>query len=84
MLYTTFYAVPSGAPTINQAIVISPTEVEVSWFEVDPIHQNGIITVYEVDYQPLNDFGSGIVRIQIWMKIIIQNLPCLDDYLLLC
>ena len=57
MLYI-FYAVPSGAPTINQAMVISPTEVEVSWFEVDPIHQNGIITVYEVDYQPLTDFGS--------------------------
>ena len=53
-----FFAVPSGAPTINQAMVISPTEVEVSWFEVDPIHQNGIITVYEVDYQPLTDFGS--------------------------
>ena len=39
-------------------MVISPTEVEVSWLEVDPIHRNGIIIVHEVDYQPMNDFGS--------------------------
>ncbi len=39
-------------------MVLSPIEVEVSWLEVDPIHQNGIITTYEVDYQPLTDFGS--------------------------
>lgn len=38
-------------------MVISPTVVEVSWFEVDPIHQNGIITVYEVDYQPFRTFN---------------------------
>ena len=39
-------------------MVVSPTEVEVSWLEVDPIHRNGIIVVYEVDYQPMNDFES--------------------------
>ena len=38
-------------------MVISPMEVEVSWSEVDPIHQNGIITIYEVDFQPLVDFS---------------------------
>ena len=39
-------------------MVLSPMEVVVSWLEVDPVQQNGIITVYEVDYQPLTDFGS--------------------------
>ena len=39
-------------------MVVSPTEVKVSWLEVDPIHRNGIIVVYEVDYQPMNDFES--------------------------
>ena len=39
-------------------MVVSPTEVEVSWLGLDPIHQNGIITVYEVDYQPMNGFES--------------------------
>jgi hypothetical protein len=47
-------------------MVISPTEVEVSWLEVDPIHQNGIIILYEVDYQPLTDFGSeDVTRVNI-------------------
>ena len=39
-------------------MVVSPTKVEVSWLEVDLIHRNGIIVVYEVDYQPMNDFES--------------------------
>ena len=39
-------------------MVLSSMEVVVSWLKVDPVHQNGIITVYEVDYQPLTDFGS--------------------------
>ncbi len=51
--------VPSGAPTITEALIISPTEAEVSWTEVDPIDRNGIITVYEVDYQPLTVFNGS-------------------------
>ena len=56
--------VPSAPPTITEALVITPTEVRVSWAQVDPIHQNGIITVYEVDYQPMNDFGvEGVSQV---------------------
>lgn len=58
------YAVPSASPTLTFVTVISPTQVEVSWVQVDPIHQNGIITVYEVDYQPMNDFGvEGVSQV---------------------
>ena len=42
---------------------MSPTEVEVSWTEVPAIDRNGIITVYEVDYQPLRDFGADLTRV---------------------
>ena len=38
----------------------SPTSVEVMWNEVPAIDQNGIITVYEVMYTPLNTFGGQI------------------------
>ena len=63
---------PSRAPTINEAMVVSPTEVEVAWLEVDQIHRNGIITVYEVDYQPMNDFGSeGVSRVNTTNTIIV-------------
>ena len=38
----------------------SPTLIEVTWNEVPAIDQNGIITVYEVMYTPLNTFGGQI------------------------
>ena len=57
------YIVPSRPPVVTEAMVISPMEVKVSWLEVDPIHQNGIITVYEVDYLPLVNFSFDIRRV---------------------
>ena len=45
---------------IVEALVISPTEIEMSWNEVDPIYQNGIIIIYEVDYQPAQVFNGSM------------------------
>ena len=45
---------------ITEAMVISPTEIEISWNEVDPIDQNGIIIIYEVDYQPAQMFDGSM------------------------
>ena len=50
--------VPSRAPSITEAMEISSTEVEVTWSEVNPIDRNGIITHYEVDYQPIVPFSN--------------------------
>ena len=41
-------------------VVLSSTEIEVSWEEVPAINQNGIITMYEVQYIPLETFGGQI------------------------
>ena len=38
----------------------SPTSIDVIWDEVPAIDQNGIITVYEVMYTPVNTFGGKI------------------------
>ena len=54
------FTVPSGSPTITEAMAISPTEIEMTWNEVDPIDQNGIIIVYEVDYQPAQVFNGSM------------------------
>ena len=54
------FTVPSGSPTITEAMVISPTEIEMSWNEVIPIDQNGIIKIYEVDYQPAQMFNGSM------------------------
>ena len=48
---------------ITAARTLSPTEVEVSWSEVNPIDRNGLIIVYEVDYQPLRDFETDVSRV---------------------
>ena len=41
-----------------QATAISSTEMMVTWGEVPPIDQNGIITIYEVQYEPLQFMES--------------------------
>ena len=38
----------------------SPTSIDVMWNIVPPIDQNGVITMYEIEYIPLNDFGGQI------------------------
>ena len=52
--------VPSGSPTDVTAIANSSTSIVVSWMEIEPIDQNGIITYYEVTYTPLETFGKQI------------------------
>ena len=52
MSFMFLLTVPSGSPTITEATAISPTEIVMSWNEVIPIDKNGIIIIYEVDYQP--------------------------------
>ena len=41
-------------------MVVSSTEIEVSWEEVPAINENGVITVYEVLYSPLMTFEGQI------------------------
>ena len=41
-----------------EAIAISSTEIMVAWWEVLPIDQNGIITIYEIQYEPLQFMES--------------------------
>ena len=48
---------------ITSAMTLSPTEVQVSWSEVNPIDRNGFIILYEVDYQPLRDFETEVTRV---------------------
>ncbi len=54
------YLAPSGPPTNLEVTVTSATSINVTWDEVAPIDQNGVITMYEVMYTPLEDFGGQI------------------------
>ena len=42
------------------ATAVSSTEIIVTWDPVLPIDQNGIITEYEVVYEPLETFNDSI------------------------
>ena len=52
------YPGPATPPQNVQANAASSTEIMVTWEEVLPIDQNGIITNYEVQYEPLQFMGS--------------------------
>ena len=41
-------------------MVVSSTSIMVTWDLVSAIDQNGIITMYEVQYEPLETFGGQI------------------------
>lgn len=47
---------PSSYPQSLHANSTLPTTIEVSWEEVPPIDQNGIVLFYEIRYEPLQTF----------------------------
>ena len=54
----TFPVVPTGAPQ-NLAIINSTsTSVTISWDSVECIHRNGLITHYQLVYEPVDIFGN--------------------------
>ena len=62
-------------------MVLSSTEIQVSWEEVPAIDQNGIITVYEVQYEPLETFGVLVIQtINITANTTTKNLTGLEEY----
>ena len=54
------FSVPSSPPGNAIVAVVSSTEILVTWTIVPPIDQNGVITRYEVLYQPVQTFDGAI------------------------
>jgi len=53
-------SVPATPPQNVQATAISSTEIMVTWDEIPGLDQNGIITDYEIQIEPL-DFTTDLV-----------------------
>ena len=53
-----FFPAPASPPDNVRAVADSSTSITVTWDMVPPIDQNGVITVYEVRYEPLETFGT--------------------------
>ena len=51
---------PVSPPADVTADVLSPISIHVTWEEVPPFDQNGVIIAYEVSYEPLNTFDGQL------------------------
>ena len=60
LLYMLIHVEPARPPTNVVAMSTSSSTISVEWQEVTPIDQNGVITMYEVLYEPLETFGGAI------------------------
>ena len=58
MLYT--ISGPDAPPQNVNTTAVSSTEIVVSWEEVPAIDQNGVITIYEIQFEPLVTFEGQI------------------------
>ena len=59
--YALFVA-PASPPSSMTAMTASSTSIDVMWYEVPPIDQNGVIMAYEITYTPLENF-TGVIGI---------------------
>ena len=50
------------------------------WEEVVPIDQNGVITMYQVLYQPLETFGGAIGPLTVNVTELTADLTNLEEY----
>ena len=67
------------------ATVMSSTEIMVTWDIVLPIDQNGVITMYEVLYQPQETFDGSIGDLTVnvsapEMSVVLMNLQEYVNY----
>ena len=61
-IYLNPFSAPTSPPANVVAMANSSTSIHVSWNEVSPIDQNGVIMSYEITYTPLENF-TGVIRI---------------------
>ena len=78
-------AVPSNFPQDVQTTNVTSREIRVTWNEVPEIDRNGIITQYEVQYEPLETFGGQIstqfvTTLPTELEVVLQGLQEYVDY----
>ena len=61
-------------------VVLSSTEIRVCWDQVPTINRNGEITMYEVQYDPLQTFDGQISTETANTSFMCTNLTGLEEY----
>ena len=72
--------VPASPPQNVTAMVESSTTIRVLWEEVPAIDRNGVITMYEVQYEPLETFGGQISISTVNTSMLSINLTDLQEF----
>ena len=74
--------VPDSSPALT-AQAMSSTSITAHWSEVPFIHQNGIITTYEVLYEPLDSYDGqleGQILNMTTLSIVLTGLEEFTEY----
>ena len=71
---------PASPPPNVIAIVKSSTTILVSWNIIPPIEQNGVITMYQVLYQPMQTFNGAIRQQTVNVTGLATNLTDLEEF----
>ena len=76
---------PASPPDNVATNSVSSTEISVTWDIVPLINQNGVITMYEVLYQPLETFNGAIRDLTVMvsaseMSVVLMNLQEYVNY----
>ena len=61
-------------------VALSSTEIRVCWDQVPAINRNGDITMYEVQYAPLETFDGQISTETTNTSLMCTNLTGLEEY----
>ena len=71
---------PSASPQNVTTIALSSTILQVTWNEVPPVHQNGIIIQYEVEYNQTAFTGATTSATTTVLQVREVNLTGLEEY----
>ena len=71
---------PRSAPRDVATFVPSSTEILVTWESVEPIDENGVITMYEVEFVPLETFDGQIATNSVNISDLNATLTDLEEY----
>ena len=80
IICTHIYTEPASSPSNVVAMNTSATSITVMWDIVPEIDQNGVITMYEVLYVPLETFSGAIGENAINVTVMMANLTDLEGY----
>ncbi len=75
-----FDTAPASSPQNVTANLFSSTEIQINWTEVPEINQNGVITEYEIMYEPLVTFSGVLNPTTIITRKLFITLNDLEEY----